>query len=190
MSEENLQESDFEVHGFKEEVEYASFWIRVAAALIDTVVFAPLIVLSFVNLFYVKSLVLLYVMMVLQALYKPLMEFKYGATLGKMAVKIKVVNEEQHPITLDQSFGRYLPWVISTVISLITTTAIYMSVDFNNLTSYMQLAEISESMPLNTVSQAYNFIFLILILWMTIDKKNQGVHDKIAKTMVIKAKKD
>ena len=186
MSDSNLEESDYEIHGFKEEVEYASFWIRVGAALIDTLVFAPLIALSFVNLFYVKSLVLLYVMMVLQALYKPLMEFKYGATLGKMAVKIKVVNEEHNPITIDQSFGRYLPWVISTVISLITTTAMYMSADFHSLTTYMQLAEFSENLPLNTVSQAYNFIFLLLILWMVIDKKNQGVHDKIAKTMVIK----
>ncbi|MGB0886619.1 MAG: RDD family protein [Vicingaceae bacterium] len=190
MSKENLQESDFEVHGFKEEVEYASFWIRVAATLIDTIVFIPLIALSFANLFYVKSLILLYVMMVLQSLYKPLMEFKYGATLGKMAVKIKVVNEEHNPITLDQSFGRYVPWVISTVLSLITSTAMYMSADFNSLTSYMQLAEFSENLPLNTVSQVYNVIFFIIIIWMTIDKRNQGVHDKIAKTMVIKTKKD
>lgn len=186
---DNLEESDYDIHGFKEEVEYAGFWIRVAAALIDTVVFIPLIALSFVNLFYVKSLVLLYVMMVIQSLYKPLMEFKFGASLGKMAVKIKVVNEEHQPITIDQSFGRYVPWVISTVISLITTTAMYTSADFNNLTSYMQLAEFSENMPLNTVSQVYNIIFFILILWMVFDKKNQGVHDKIAKTMVIKVPK-
>ncbi|MBL4668427.1 MAG: RDD family protein [Flavobacteriales bacterium] len=178
-----------ENHGYEEEIEYAGFWIRVGAALIDTLVFSPLIALSFVNLFYFKSLVLLYVMIVLQSLYKPLMEFRYGATLGKMAVKIRVVNENQGFITIDQAFGRYIPWVISAIISLITSTAIYTSPEFYKLTTYIELTKFSQNLPLSTVSQVYNIVFLVLICWVVIDPKKQGLHDKIARTFCIKIKK-
>ncbi|MBK8392708.1 MAG: RDD family protein [Saprospiraceae bacterium] len=41
--------------------------------------------------------------------YKPFMEFQYGATLGKMAVKLKVVNLDFEKITLSQSIIRYIP---------------------------------------------------------------------------------
>ena len=105
-------------HGYKEEIEYAGFWIRLGAAVIDTLVLFPIISLSIYNQFDMKSLALLYVFTVLSALYKPLMEWRFGATLGKMACKIKVVNEELRPISIDQSFGRYIPWGISAIIQL------------------------------------------------------------------------
>ena len=92
MSEEGLDKIiiDEEIdntHGFKEEIEYAGFWIRVGAAIIDSFVMIPIIAISFYNLLSLKSVILLYILTLISAVYKPLMEWRYGATVGKMAVK-------------------------------------------------------------------------------------------------------
>jgi uncharacterized RDD family membrane protein YckC len=45
---------------------------------------------------------------------------------------------------------------------------------------------LSISSPIETVNTIYFYIFLALIGSLVYDKKKQGVHDKIAKTLVIK----
>ncbi len=177
-------------HGYKEEIEYAGFWIRVGAGMIDLLIFIPVFVLSYFNQFNIKSIALLYVLTVLSALYKPLLEWRYGATLGKMACKIKVVNKELKPISIDQAFGRYIPWAISTIIQLMAATSIYLAPNFKNIDTYIELTELSQDSPLNTISSVYSVVFLIIICWLIFDKKKQGLHDKIAKTFCIKIKKD
>jgi uncharacterized RDD family membrane protein YckC len=42
----------------------------------------------------------------IQLLYESLMIQNYGQTLGKMAMKIKVVNPEGNPVTAGQAWGR------------------------------------------------------------------------------------
>ena len=59
MSEDNLEEVTLDNHGYKEEIEYAGFWIRFGAALIDMLVLIPIIALSMYNQFDMKSIVLL-----------------------------------------------------------------------------------------------------------------------------------
>lgn len=114
------------------------------------------------------------------------MEWRFGATLGKMACKIKVVNLDMEFISIDQAFGRYLPWAISVIISLISSTSIFMSANFENVDTYMELATLSQTNPLNTTSIIYNFIFIVIVGSLAFDKRNQGFHDKISKTIVIK----
>ena len=63
----------------------AGFWIRVGAHIIDAVVFIPLVVAAFWNMFRVKSMFVLVLISVPGLVYKPLMESYFGATLGKMA---------------------------------------------------------------------------------------------------------
>lgn len=190
MSEDNIEEPVFDTHGFKEETEYAGFWIRVGASLIDMLVLIPLITLSIFNQFDFKSIVLLYVLSILSALYKPLMEWRYGATLGKMACKIKVVNEDLKPISIDQGFGRYIPWAISAIIQLMAGTFIFSDPSFRTAETFIEIGEIAQKSPLNNISNIYNVVFLIIVGSLAIDKKSRGFHDKIAKTMVIKIKKD
>lgn len=189
MNEENLEETAFDNHGFKEEIEYAGFWIRFGAALIDGVIFLPLFAFSYYNQIELKSIALLYILAVLSALYKPLMEWKYGATLGKMACKIKVVNENLKAISIDQGFGRYVPWAISLIIQLLAGTYLFNTAAFKTAKTYMELQIASEVNPYNTISLIYLIIFLFILIWAAFDKKSQGLHDKIAKTFVIKITK-
>ena len=124
------------------------------------------------NQFDMKSIVLLYVLTVLSALYKPLMEWRFGATLGKMAFKIKVVNEELNPISIDQGFGRYIPWGISAVIQLMAATFIFSDPGFNSADTFMEIGLIAQKSPLSNISNIYNVIFLIIVGSLIIDKKS------------------
>lgn len=124
----------------------------------------PIIVLSYFNQFNFKSIVLLYILTIISALYKPLMEWRFGGTLGKMANKIKVVNEDLKPINIDQGFGRYIPWGISVIIQLMAGTHLFMSPSFKNMETYAELMESSQTNPLNSISTIYSFIFILLVV--------------------------
>ncbi|MCD6385696.1 RDD family protein, partial [Candidatus Sumerlaeota bacterium] len=70
----------------------AGFWIRVVATLVDFIVFIPVVALSFYAISS-KSLFLTLLLILPGVLYKPLMEAFYGATLGKMACGLRVVDK-------------------------------------------------------------------------------------------------
>jgi len=128
---DNLQEN--------KNVEYAGFWIRFVAYLIDTfvalAVIGPIFVMFFAPaegfsslagdtdamLLYYTSLVGLGLANnIMHVLYFSLMESsKYQATLGKMAVGIVVVGEDGNKISFGRAIGRYFSKIISGIILMI-----------------------------------------------------------------------
>ena len=136
------------------EQQYAGFWIRVVAAVIDTVlillVIMPLL-LSIYGRNYLFSeswiqggwdVLLNYIFPALVCI---LFWTYKSATLGKMMVNIKIVDATTGgKLTARQSFIRYLGYYVSII-------------------------------PL-----------LLGLIWVGIDKRKQGFHDKIAGTVVIK----
>ncbi|MFT4993563.1 MAG: putative RDD family membrane protein YckC [Paraglaciecola sp.] len=136
------------------EIEYAGFWLRVAASLIDTIMLLvllfPLLSLIYGMTYWTQprpisgigDVVLNYiapgVIVILFWVYK-------SATPGKMILKMRIVDAKtlQQPKT-SQLLVRYLGYYLSAI-------------------------------PL----------FLGLI-WVGIDKRKQGFHDKLAGTLVIK----
>ncbi len=98
-------------------------------------------------------------------LYYALMESSKGqATLGKKAVGIIVAKENGDKLTFINALGRYFAKAIGTGISWLFT-----------LVGLVALAP--------TVSGIYSLLNYLWPLW---DKKNQALHDKIAKTYVFK----
>lgn len=168
------------------EIKYAGFWIRVAASLVDGIVTTPIGILIIYNFIVIKSYPLMVLFTILSMLYKPLMEWRYGATLGKMALKIKVVNENQKFISLDQAFGRFMPWVINHTLSLISYYYIFQTDAFMEMDSILNMEALSTESPIETANTLYFFIFIIIIGSLIYDKRSQGIHDKIAQTFVIK----
>lgn len=175
-------------HGFSD-VEYAGLWIRVGASIIDSFVMIPVVLLTFYNIFSIKSMLFMVVLTILASLYKPLLEWRYGATLGKMACKIKVVNENMGFLSMSQAFGRYLPWLITQILSLISYFYIFNSPNFQEIDGFIEMGAIAQESPLDTVNSVYNFIFLVIVGSLAIDKRKQGFHDKIAGTFCIKVPK-
>lgn len=104
---------------------YAGFWIRFAASLIDGIVLGGVI---FAIMFAVMLPILMnrgpepgigfqllmnVVIYGLQGLYYVLMHGLYGASLGKMAVGIKVIRPDGSPIGVPLAIGRYFAWILS-----------------------------------------------------------------------------
>lgn len=160
------------------EVKYAGFWLRFTALLLDGIVIA---VASFIFQSFVSGNVLTppdlsevletvddiprflmsaagtlmpiaisnSMFLLICILYWVVLTWKFGGTLGKMAVGIKVVREDLKPI----SFGGAL------VREFFVKQILYLILIFISWLGY---------------------------LWVLWDKKKQGWHDKIARTLVIK----
>lgn len=166
----------------EKEIPWAGFWIRVLASIIDGLVMIPIIGLSVFNLISLKNLTLELSLMALIIFYKPLMEYKYGATLGKMACKIKVTNVEFGRITLEQSFLRSSLVIIGQIISIISTIIIYQSADFINSTNWLEIGEIQEPILLQVLDKLSSVIIIVSCIVVAFNSKKQGIHDMIGKT--------
>jgi uncharacterized RDD family membrane protein YckC len=171
-----------------DETKWAGFWIRVGASLIDFLVYLPLVGLNLYNLYSLKNLPLQLIITLIMIAYKPLMEFRYSATLGKMAVKIKVVNTEFEKLTFSQAWVRYIPWLIGQVVSIFTTIILFTNPDFQYATGMVEVATVQKEI----IPQAYSYItsgiLLISCLVVAFNDKKQGLHDMIAKTYCIYTK--
>lgn len=137
-----------------EHKEYAGFWIRCGAALIDIVI---LIIITVVPLFFIYGNALFiedrYIHGIWDLLFSYVLPFvgtiwfwlKYRATPGKMATKLEIVDAlTGNKMSTGQAIGRYFAYIISTV-------------------------------P-----------FCLGFIWIGIDKRKQGWHDKLAGTVVIR----
>lgn len=91
-------------------LQYAGFWIRFLAALLDSVIILIPMLLS-------NMIIPIFGGVVVFVLYKGLCLANWdGQTVGKKACGIKVLNEDFQPITQGQAFGRTLAEFLSTFI--------------------------------------------------------------------------
>ncbi len=108
-------------------LKYAGFWIRFAAKFIDGIILsvvtgAPYWIVYFkyfqlmtqenpdpaqMQMYSIWMMLTYLLMMVLQIAYTTFMVGKFGATLGKMAVGIKVVNPDGSKVSYLKAFGRW-----------------------------------------------------------------------------------
>lgn len=136
--------------------EYAGFWLRVGAALIDTVLLLfitlPLVMMAYGSDYWASERFLqgpadFVISYLLPAIAVIAFWVARGATPGKMAISAQVVDARTGAkLSLGQSVGRYLGYYVSTI-------------------------------PLG-----------LGLLWVGIDPKKQGWHDKLAGTVVIRRK--
>ncbi len=113
------------------ESKFASFWERVGASLVDGLIMLPLIGLTYYNLMSVKSLPLAIALGFVFVIYKIYMEGTSGATFGKRAMKIKVVDENYQPINLMKSAGRCILYILSAVVNVFSTVTLFNAPGFN-----------------------------------------------------------
>ena len=140
------------------DMEYAGFWVRVGAALIDTllimaVTFPLLVALYGWDYFGGEQTALIagpadfLISWVLPAVAVVVFWMTRQATPGKMALSLRVVDAATgNTLTVGQSIGRYLGYYVS-------------------------------MLPL-----------FLGIIWVAFDKKKQGWHDKLAGTVVVRSK--
>jgi uncharacterized RDD family membrane protein YckC len=142
----------------EKEYEYAGFWIRTVAALIDAILLMlitfPLLIFIYGWAYFdstqtgiVAGPADILLSWVFPAIASILFWLKKQATPGKMAVSLKVVDAKTgQTLSVGQSIGRYLGYFVSIL-------------------------------PLG-----------LGILWVAFDSKKQSWHDKLANTVVIRVK--
>lgn len=150
-------------------VSLAGFWARTGAALIDGLVMSPV---SFLVLYFSGSVTIGLLSQLVYPVYKIMMEANYGATLGKMALQLRVVNQDAGPIDLNQSIKRYAIYGMGVIISLAITA---MNLDPTEVMS-------SPIMGLQGIASLAIFVSVIFVAF---DDYRQALHDKFAETYVI-----
>ncbi|MFT4760590.1 MAG: putative RDD family membrane protein YckC [Paraglaciecola sp.] len=163
---------------------FAGFWIRAWASIIDSLVFIPVIIISFQNVLSWKLLGLEILTTFAWMFYKVFMEWKYQATLGKMAMKIKVVNESGDSMTLEQSLVRFSLYFLSYMGTLMVNYYLFMDADFAEVQTLSELVILQESRA-DSVGAFANFPMMISVMFVVFDSKKQALHDKMAKTYCV-----
>lgn len=112
--------------------------------------------------------------------YYILMHARFGQTLGKMVLKVKVLDISERPITFTQAVIRSLPQMLPIVITASLSIFAITSPDMNE----------AQSNSLGIVSSG---AYILYSIWSIGDcvsalvtEKNRALHDLIAGTVVVK----
>jgi uncharacterized RDD family membrane protein YckC len=164
---------------------FDTFWKRFWAIVIDGFILNIVLqVLEFfsISFFSTSAILLDLVLSNLPYLYSVLMLGKYGQTIGKMIMKVKVVdNATEDNLSYSQSFMREIVPMVLVTTSIILNLILFSDVDFKNF-KVSTLGYILILFPSG-----------MLVIWSTLeivtmlfDDKNRALHDKIADTVVIR----
>lgn len=167
-------------------LEFATFWQRVWASVLDGALFLPLGLLGIYNFTNWKSMPLFLLLQLCTMLYKPLLEWKYGATFGKMAARIKVISVTGGAISLQQSFNRWILYFFSSFSSFLAGFFLFYKDDFYELTDFTKMAELLGTSGVPEIQQIASIAVSVSCLFVFFDLRRQSLHDKIAKTYVVK----
>ena len=183
---ENILDNNFQNPEELKTYAHASFWTRVGASIIDSLIFLPLIWLMFHNALNWKNYYLDLLISIGSLAYKPLMEGVYGATIGKMVIKIKVVSENYEPIDMDNSFVRNVFYVTSYVLSILTSYYVFHATGFDEVTNFVDFSQFTQANDkFATLNSLMGFVLIFSGVMVAFDRMWQSLHDKIAKTYVI-----
>ena len=178
--------------GFNEkqnkQVVYATFWTRVAASFVDGLIIMPIILpLTYYNMIVWKNMPLLIAIAIFGLLYKLFMEYAYGATWGKMAMRIVVVNYNFEKPNLTEICLRNVINIASSVSTFLSSLYLFSLSEFKDVNGFMEYSVfVNKHTPASTISNILALAFLVDILLMFSDKQLRTIHDKIGKTYVVK----
>ena len=171
-------------------VEFVKFWTRAGAYILDGLIIGSItICINLLNISQAKSFLLYLLIALLTALYKPFMESKYGATLGKMIFKIKVTDFNFNKISFKKSLIRSAILIFP---GLLYIPIYYYAFNNPRLIEITEFVKFSNSLAVEYPIQSWigNLSFLIIILDIIVllsdsTKTERSLHDRIARTYVI-----
>lgn len=182
----NILDDNFKGNDYEEiPIQYASFWQRVAASLIDGLVMIPVVGILTMNNLNWKILVVFLICWGVVTLYKPYMEFKYEATFGKMAMGIKVISQDLEPLSARQALERYVPWLPNQILSLFAMVRLFNAPGFQEANSMLEIAIIQTEIGATDQSAIMGLLLIIACVFVAFDSENRGLHDMMAGTFVI-----
>jgi uncharacterized RDD family membrane protein YckC len=160
----------------------AGFWIRLGAYIIDILVFIPLGILSWWNTVSLKSAALIVLVSMPQLVYKPLMESFCGATLGKMACGLRVIDGRGNRLSVPRAYVRFFLFLLWAGVGLATGLVGFSAPE---LQPGATRAEAAEAVPLPLVFLgAVSFIVMGFVLIDCVvagfTPRKRALHDMLA----------
>ena len=163
----------------------AGFWIRVGAYIIDGLIFIPIVLLSFWNIYSLKSMVVLVLISLPGFIYKPFMESFFGATLGKMACGIKVIDDNGKKLSLFSAYVRYFPFLLSIGINLAGQLIVFSSPQFQTAESMIEFAQAQQVNFLDLIGKIVGLLVLIECVFAAFTFRKRALHDMLAESFCV-----
>ncbi len=167
---------------------YGAFWPRLAALMLDTVILLPITApLTIYNLLEWKSIPLQIAATLISLAYKPFCEYKFGATPGKMALGLKVVNLRFEKANLAEILLRNIFNLGIGLFSLILTMGLWDKEGFQEVHKFMEYSVwATQSQGKAWLDRLLFIPYLADLIFLLSDDKKRALHDRIGKTYVIK----
>lgn len=182
----DILDYNYDGEGIEKNTYYASFWSRVGATLIDGLVFIPVAFLNVYNTSTIHSLVLEGIIIVVYLLYKPLLEYLHGATLGKMALRMQVVNEHGDPIDATQAIIRSIPYLLLGAFSMSILFYIHATHGYEGIEPSLAYLKLMEDSLVPTLNSSINLFFIVSCLFVAFrPTTRRALHDTMAGTYCV-----
>jgi uncharacterized RDD family membrane protein YckC len=163
----------------------AGFWIRVGASIIDSLIFIPIVILSVWNSYSLKSTVVLILTSLPGLIYKPFMESFYGATLGKMSCKIKVIDDNGKKLSLFNAYIRFFPFLLSAGVTLVGQLIVFSSPEFQSAKTWIEISQAQQGSFLVVISYPVNILILIDCVVVAFTFRKRALHDMMAESFCV-----
>ena len=179
-------EETYERSIFEEEtsVIYGGFWERFGALILDWLILLPLTILNVFNSRSWKSEFLLIIVSLLAMIYKPLLEYLYGATPGKKALSLVVVTDNYEKISGKEAILRNIFGLIIGVAGIIIS--LYALPDMGKTPKAITgLDDIDSNMVVSVLFSLVLFLlYLADAICLVANNRKKSIHDFIGRTLV------
>lgn len=163
----------------------AGFWIRAGAYIIDILIFLPIGILGYWNMVSLKSTVLLVLMNLPGLIYKPFMESFFGATLGKMSCKIKVIDDNGKKLSLFSAYLRFFPFLLSTGVNLAGQLILFLSPQFKSAKSMLEISQAQQESSLAVIIYPVSILVLVECIFAAFTFRKRALHDMMAESFCV-----
>jgi uncharacterized RDD family membrane protein YckC len=128
------------------DIKMATFWPRLGALILDGIIVSIIVLpVTYLNITRWKIPSLYIFTSLISIPYKPFMEYRYGATLGKMALGLKVVGHQFGKVTLMEELKRVSFYLAPGALIALLELRNYFSQDFYSITGYREFNRYVES---------------------------------------------
>ncbi|HEX8236682.1 MAG TPA: RDD family protein [Abditibacteriaceae bacterium] len=176
---------------------YAGFWPRFCAGFIDFLVFLPFLIANLWLGSLSKTLAILFVVptSIFYVAYEVYFHGRFGQTLGKRAVGIRVVTQEGTPISWNQALVRSSVSIVFSLLTMAASLIAYLHfpyAQYNALGWWQRQTKLADFFPSwgHTVSTASSIWSWSEVLVVLFNKKKRALHDFMAGTVVIEVKRE
>lgn len=172
---------------------YANFGPRLLANLLDFLLLIPLWGAAAYYTSAAPDFTIYLLIVIPMALYKPVLEGLYGATLGKKILKLKVVGEDGEKAGWGPVLMRWTPWLIGTAVGIYYVNVLFQIPGYTDIEGFTDnglfmvdaMKEGYWSNSNSTIQTVAGFLPLFSALVIVFTAKRQAAHDILAQTLVI-----